>query len=242
VSTQLLTEVASHGYLTEPPARNSGRGPANGYCPQFGSGRGTCGDGGQFGSQSSFLAAVEVPRRTYTAGELVTFSMTITANQGGFHKLYICEQQINAQTPDPEGPNGCLSKWEVENPAGCTQWSMPSGSGSFNFQGHIPQGVQCDACTMQWRWWTDVGTGEMFRNCADIKILGSGGSGGGTTSTTAATVTSTLTTTRSTTTSASRCRAAATAWGTTDAKCLAVCDLLPAGAWPCAGQLCDCSM
>lgn len=47
-------------------------------------------------------------------------------------------------------------------------------------------------------------------------------------------------TTQTTTTQAAGCRAAVNALGATDERCRLACAQLPSGAWPCAGQLCDC--
>ena len=39
----------------------------------------------------------------------------------------------------------------------------------------LPDGVTCEHCVLQWVYYTDVGTGEKFWNCADIKITPSDG-------------------------------------------------------------------
>jgi len=98
------------------------------------------------------------------------------------------------------------------------------------------------------------GCGEQFWNCADIKVLPGNGLPIATNRTTQApastTTTEAMATTTSTTAAAttmppsSTCRVVngAADFGATASKCNAVCQMLPAGHWPCGvGHACDCA-
>jgi len=349
VSSQLLcvlgllwaTRASAHGKLSVPQARGSGS-----RCAHCHNGGGICGDGS--GEQET-LNNYRGPQETWTARSIVPIKVLITAHHKGHYELRICDQIINSSMSDPEA---CLNKWKLQRASAaevgvtnCQQNDQrpvcqpidtryperfylppPSWGSTQTFYVKVPEGLECNECTLQWWWWsanscipadgygcyreillangydanawgvhsahawnpdnsycpdkckdgprpqypvtdTHCGCGEQFRNCADIAVLRSLGSTTATTRTSASTssaASSTITATRTSTTTTTMMRTSTTTTTTTlttatqgslacqataageihsatDMKCSAACQSLPAGRWPCAGQLCDCS-
>jgi len=176
-----VPSASGHGDLREPPSRNLGGN--NGHCPHCGNGGGVCGDGGQWPGGSNFVNYYDGSKRSYTAGQVAEFEIRITAHHKGHFEFHICDEQITGQTPNPEGASGCLNKWVLErvppeesysdcvpnDPRGDCQildvdhperWYLPPITGSHlegwthKMRFRIPQGLQCQSCTLQWRWWS----------------------------------------------------------------------------------------
>lgn len=304
--------VAAHGKLTQPASRNELGGTSN--CAHCLNGGGPCGDT----SSLNFYAG---PQATWTAGSIVPIEVLITAHHRGHYEFRICDQVLNSRVANPDA---CLNKWVLERAtpeeagfrdcrpgdqrAACVpfdplhpeRWYLPP-SGEVNLRHTIyfkvPAGLQCEACTLQWHWWSanscipagdygcykDIlqsngywvnskspwwtvgagscsgpagpnghsGCGEQFWNCADIKVLGNGGpittrrtTQAPATTTTAAVTTVAPPSATTTMPSSSACTVVngAAEYGATSARCNAVCQLLPAGQWPCGpGHACDCT-
>ena len=152
-----LTGAHGHGYLSNPAARN---GNSNGAT------QGVCGSGG-------WVNTYRGPQATYTAGQVVEFQHVITAHHYGHFEMKICEQRINSSTAG--GATACLNKWileRVEPSADCVpndsrtdcqpvdtrhpeRFYLPPNRGlpqTDKFRFRIPEGLQCEECTLQWRW------------------------------------------------------------------------------------------
>jgi len=108
----------------------------------------------------------------------VEFAVQITAHHRGHFELHVCEEHIGPLTPDPEGPSGCLSKWQLErvtpeelgiidckandSRGDCqpldsdypNRWYLSPAVGVKKMTFRIPEGLQCESCTLQWRWWS----------------------------------------------------------------------------------------
>ncbi|CAE7347643.1 unnamed protein product [Symbiodinium natans] len=167
--------------MVEPAARNVDSGPKNGYCPHCGNGNGICGDGNQWPSDSNYVNAGGPPVRTWTSGTIVEVTIRITAHHKGHFEFSVCEQQISSSLANAQS---CLDKWILERAspqeagltdcgsndrrAGCQPLDTrhperfylppggfsPSGQDLHTFYLKVPVGLQCTACTLQWRWWS----------------------------------------------------------------------------------------
>jgi len=166
--------AVGHAYLREPPARNavSGVGAQTGGCPHCGNGNGICGDGNQWPSGSNFFSTVQSTHRTYTAGQIVQFDISMNVNHKGHHDFFICDRPISSDTP---ADVACLQQWPVMRATpeelGLTcapndpredcqpidanypgRWYHYTGMSTHIISYKIPAGLQCEACTLQWFW------------------------------------------------------------------------------------------
>lgn len=167
----MLPSSEGHAYLAYPPMRGGISGSdRNSWCPQCGNGAGTCGDGGQWGN-SDFLGSPESPKATFQAGQIVEFEIRMTAHHRGHFEFSICDQQVTHSTQDAQG---CLDRHRLRRaspPSDCVpndsrgdcqpvheqypeRWYLPPNSGPHKMKFVIPEGLQCSACTLQWRWFT----------------------------------------------------------------------------------------
>jgi len=169
--------AAGHGFIMEPPARNVISSSKNGNCPHCGNGgsKGSpgsvCGDGNQWPAGSNFVASVQPPQRTYTAGSVVQIKISMNVNHRGHHELFICDRPITSN----DGAVECLQRWPlmrvppeevyddcvVNDPREDCQpidpnypgrWYHPPGKTMHSIRYRIPQGLKCEACTLQWFW------------------------------------------------------------------------------------------
>lgn len=164
-----IREVAAHGKLTVPASRNQLGGTSN--CAHCLNGGGPCGDA----SSLDFYAG---PQVTWTAGSIVPIEVVITAHHRGHYEFRICDQVLNSNVANPDA---CLDKWVLERAtpeeagftdcqpgdqrAACVpfdpkhpeRWYLPP-SGEVDLTHTIyfkvPAGLKCEACTMQWHWWS----------------------------------------------------------------------------------------
>eukprot|EP00440_Ansanella_granifera_P007511 gb/GFBE01008132.1/.p1 GENE.gb/GFBE01008132.1/~~gb/GFBE01008132.1/.p1 ORF type:complete len:430 (+),score=72.85 gb/GFBE01008132.1/:1-1290(+) len=175
-----LMSAAGHGVLTEPPARNVASGPKNGYCPHCGNGNGVCGDGNQWPADSNYLNFYTGPVKTWTAGTVVEVEVKITAHHKGHFEFSVCDEVLDGSVSNPQG---CLDKWILrraspeeagltncltgDRRSGCQPldtrhperfYLPPQGFSSdgdtHRFYLKVPSGLSCEACTLQWRWWS----------------------------------------------------------------------------------------
>merc|ERR1719195_264110 len=166
-----------HGFLVEPPARNVYEPTRNGYCPHCGNGGSkaapgsVCGDGNQWPSNSNYVSLVQDPHRTYTAGQVVEFEVSMNVNHKGHHEFFICDHAISNDT----GAVECLQKWPLmrvlpeEMHSDCVvndpredcqpidpnypgRWYHPTGMPVHKIHYRIPESLQCEHCTLQWFW------------------------------------------------------------------------------------------
>jgi len=176
-----MPQAMGHGWMVEPEARNAQPGPQNGYCPHCGNGNGICGDGNQWPFSSDYLNYYNGPVKTWTAGTVVEVEVKVTAHHKGHYEFSICDQVINGSLQNAQA---CLDKWALERAtpeeAGLTKCAagdrrpgcqpidprhperfyLPppgfsvDGGNTHRMYLKVPQDLACDACTLQWRWWS----------------------------------------------------------------------------------------
>ena len=176
-------QASGHGWLTQPPARNAASGPKNGYCPHCGNGQGICGDGNQWPAGSDYLNFYNGPVSTWTAGSVVAVEIRVTAHHKGHYEFSICDQVIDGTLTTSQA-QACLDKWILKrasaNDANMTDCEdndkrsecqpvdprhperfylpppgfTPDGENVHRLSLKIPDGLSCEACTLQWRWWS----------------------------------------------------------------------------------------
>eukprot|EP00121_Abeoforma_whisleri_P010829 Awhi_evm1s9984 len=198
LTTLLIREAYSHGYIQVPAARNSmwrygfdnapnydlmglaAGGP--GVVSQHG--HGLCGDnineeqrhmsGGIFGN--GIITA------QYVVGQTIDIEIVVTAHHKGYFQFRLCDL--------PEGSSKrtrvtqrCLDRNVLKLADGSgTKWRLPASTGStvtYKMAYKLPGGVTCSRCVLQWYWETGNSPGaypEEFWNCADIRIKGKNGS------------------------------------------------------------------
>ena len=197
--------VWGHGRLIEPVSRNAAGklgfnvpinynqneqncgGVGVQWSPSVGGKCGVCGDAYN-GPQPHVYPgkyATGVITKTYTAGQTIQAKIAITANHKGWFEFRLGKLDT---APITQGKLTHLLK--LTN--GGTRWYLPSAeNGEFTVDVQLPAGVSCDHCVFQW-WWTSgnswgcdenmcgIGYGpqETYSNCADIKIVSSGGETG----------------------------------------------------------------
>eukprot|EP00929_Paragymnodinium_shiwhaense_P093330 TRINITY_DN5347_c0_g3_i1.p1 TRINITY_DN5347_c0_g3~~TRINITY_DN5347_c0_g3_i1.p1 ORF type:complete len:416 (-),score=51.67 TRINITY_DN5347_c0_g3_i1:307-1482(-) len=168
-------QVAGHGWVSNPPARNHQSSSKNGNCPHCGNGNGICGDGNQWPSGSDYVNFYNGPVETWSEGSIVAVEVRITAHHKGHYEFSLCDKVINSALPNAQS---CLDKHVLERASaqevGITdcqpndsravcqpldsrhreRFYLPPGSSYDKIYLKLPQGVTCDACTMQWRWWS----------------------------------------------------------------------------------------
>eukprot|EP00933_Yihiella_yeosuensis_P049567 TRINITY_DN465_c1_g1_i4.p1 TRINITY_DN465_c1_g1~~TRINITY_DN465_c1_g1_i4.p1 ORF type:complete len:738 (+),score=141.69 TRINITY_DN465_c1_g1_i4:97-2310(+) len=178
-----LRDVAGHGYMSLPPARNAVSGVKNGYCPHCGNGNGICGDGNQWPSDSNYINEYAGTVAEWRAGTVVEVKIKISAHHKGHFEFSICDQVINSNLANPQE---CLNTYILEraapsetgiadcNPAGDTRggcqpldlnhkerfylpppgFSTDGAPGDHTIFLKVPSDLSCEACTLQWRWWS----------------------------------------------------------------------------------------
>eukprot|EP00435_Cladocopium_sp_Y103_P055262 s1163_g18.t1 len=184
VAVAFLGRAAGHGWMTMPPARNAVAGDKNGYCPHCGNGNGICGDGGQWPSGSNYVNAGVTPsgpEMTLTAGSIHEVEIKITAHHKGHFEFSICDKEITSSLSNAQS---CLDEHILlrasaqelgitdcqpnDRRPGCQPMDpnhperfylppsgfSPDGSDTHKISVKIPAGLQCQHCTLQWRWWS----------------------------------------------------------------------------------------
>ncbi|CAJ1374826.1 unnamed protein product [Effrenium voratum] len=176
----LLWGVQGHGFIEHPAARNIEAGAKNQWCPHCGNGAGVCGDGGQWASNSNYVDTGSDPVVTWTAGTIQEVTIRITAHHMGHFEFSICNQKITSSLADPQS---CLDEFILERASkeelglscaandkhpGCQPIDVshperfylppgsfsPDGSNVHTVSLKVPSALQCEHCTLQWRWWT----------------------------------------------------------------------------------------
>ncbi|CAG8617730.1 12572_t:CDS:2, partial [Ambispora gerdemannii] len=133
------------------------------------------------GAPCSNLDRSKGPVTNYASGASIPFTWQITAAHLGK-----CFLELSTDGND----GGFTTLKEYPNCA--------DTNGVFNDNVQLPADVSCDKCTLRWRW-EAKNTGELYINCANIQIGGSGGSGQSNPKPNPATSTSTTSTSTSTT-------------------------------------------
>lgn len=168
------TGVTAHGKLTVPRSRNEewGGGPNCAHCLNGG---GPCGDSR---GSNAYLNRFVGPQATWSAGTIVPVTVVVTAHHRGHYEFRVCDTTLNSNVADPDA---CLNKWVLERAtpeeAGFTdcqpgdqrpacvpfdpkhpeRWYLPPSTeitGTHTFYVKVPAGLQCEACTLQWHWWS----------------------------------------------------------------------------------------
>jgi len=157
--------------------------PNNGRC-------GVCGDnwaeerprenenGGKYGTGTI--------SEVFMQGQIMDVEVELTTNHWGWFELKLCpvNDKLGQETAE------CMDKhplYLVDDPTS-SRFYIPSDSkkkDTFNYKVQLPHDVVCSQCVVQWTYRTGntwgicangtgaIGCGdqEMFRNCADIKII-----------------------------------------------------------------------
>ncbi|XP_048580553.1 uncharacterized protein LOC5522282 isoform X2 [Nematostella vectensis] len=191
-----LPLAEGHGYLVEPPARNScykvfQNCKANynlnglncgGRATQIANGNkcGVCGDSYSSPSPPHVYPgkyATGFITKTYTQGQNISVKVIITANHLGWFEYRI------GDIGTPPITNEKL-KHLLRSPSGQTRFPLDSRTFSTSHDLVLPAELRCDRCVLQWWWkagnsWGCDGDGcglghghqETFVNCADVKIV-----------------------------------------------------------------------
>jgi hypothetical protein len=123
--------------------------------------------------------------RTYVQGQVIEVEVELTTNHWGWFEMKLCPVNDKLGLEDDK----CMDKHPL-NLANedSTKFFIPKDSkkkDTFKYKIKLPNNVVCSQCVLQWTYWTGNtwgicanGTGamgcgdqEMFRNCADIKII-----------------------------------------------------------------------
>lgn len=172
----------SHGFMSEPPARNSvelgtpsyigvggNGGNSNGIKP------GVCGDQFDGFSGTPFASRAFQSRRSYAQGGTIDVRLTLSANHGGRHAFRVCNQSIptescfggnwmiadDVQTDAKFGPRPGLRYWYIpwiggEGSNGETWWTQ-----YYSARFRLPSGFHCaSGCLIQWTWWASQGCAQ----------------------------------------------------------------------------------
>ncbi|KAH0999535.1 hypothetical protein HUJ04_005394 [Dendroctonus ponderosae] len=119
----------------------------------------------------------------YTAGTVLTVKSILTANHLGSIYFHICELK-NPTQPETEE---CFQPVYLAD--GTSHYSLHPTDYIFNTKIKLPEGLTCERCVLRWHYRTgnswgmcedgtqNMGCGnqEIFRSCADIRILAGDG-------------------------------------------------------------------
>jgi len=172
VGLQCMAQVSAHGKLTVPRSRNQIDG--NSGCAHCLNTAGPCGDG----PSGKFLDYYAGPQAKWVAGSIVAITIQVTAHHMGHYEFRVCDQVLNSSVKDP---GACLDKWLLtratpeeakvvncqpgDERAACVpvdplhpeRWYLPPKSeiaAKHTIYFKLPAGLQCEACTLQWHWWS----------------------------------------------------------------------------------------
>jgi hypothetical protein len=179
VFLSLITTVHSHGYMCEPPARNSAwkcgeNAPINydlmglnaggvgemypNYpenCPQLYQ---SCGDAFSGSSLHKAGGKYDIgPHRVYRKGQTIPISIVITAHHQGHFLLQLCPTY-----PETESCFSFIHQFSIQD----------NIQQVYNYTVQLPP-LTCERCTLRWIYVTNNSPGaapELFLNCADISI------------------------------------------------------------------------
>ena len=201
LASNLFYMVQGHGYLIEPPSRNSAwrRGfhtPTNhddnglncgGRRVQWEKHDGKCGVyGDEYDIASPLFAypgryAKGVITKTYTPGQQIQVEVVITANHKGWFEFRLGE------IGTPPITQAKLTHL-LRLVSGGTRWKLDDpGNKKYTIHLQLPAGLTCEHCVLQWwynagnSWGCDpisgkcglgYGPQETFVNCADVAIKG----------------------------------------------------------------------
>ena len=202
LASNLFYMVQGHGYLIEPPSRNSAwrsgfdNVPTNhddnelncgGFSAQWEKYDGKCGVCGDeydlehplFVSPGAY--ATGTITKTYTPGQQIQVEVVITSNHKGWFEFRL------GRIGTPPITQAKLTHL-LHLVSGGTRWSLDDPeSKRYTIHLQLPAGLTCEHCVLQWwysagnNWGTDPETGnqglgygpqETFVNCADIAIEG----------------------------------------------------------------------
>ena len=174
-----LHGVESHGYLSNPPARNAMwkygfNVPAN-YelmslnCGGRGGKCSVCGDS-FYSSYKPHEAggpyAKGIIVKTYTMGSTINVGVTITANHKGYFEFRICPVTNN----NVEVTQECLNQNQLIINNNSFRRSVDFEEWITSMSVKLPEGLTCERCVLQWYWRAEI-TLEDYFNCADIRIV-----------------------------------------------------------------------
>jgi hypothetical protein len=121
----------------------------------------------------------------------IEVEIELTANHLGRFEMYLCPNNNRFQ----EATQECFDRYPlIVTSVGGVSYEIPTESKKqemFSYRVRLPPGVTCSQCVIQWTYYTGnmwgkcsngteaVGCGpaETFRNCADVGIFTSTGSG-----------------------------------------------------------------
>ncbi|CAF4572679.1 unnamed protein product [Rotaria socialis] len=194
-----LQKIHGHGRMEDPPARNAAWRygfdvPANyddvglncgglGVQSLNGGKCGICGDSydGSRYHESGGKYATNIIVRHYLSGALIDVKILLSANHKGFMEFRLCPA-VDANT---EVTQECLDQNVLDIQGFGKQYSVSEGLDLIFLRVHLPPGLSCSRCVLQWRyhagnnWGRNIQTGEAclgcglqeeFYNCADISI------------------------------------------------------------------------
>jgi len=115
---------------------------------------------------------------TYRAGDTIEVEMQTYENHAGHYAYRLCL--------DGSDTEECFKKNYLQNDQGKVWMAIPKanhGVATFRDRIRIPEGINCDKCTLSWRWDTHSTEFDALRegvadasavrvNCADIVIKG----------------------------------------------------------------------
>eukprot|EP00929_Paragymnodinium_shiwhaense_P039153 TRINITY_DN2058_c0_g2_i1.p1 TRINITY_DN2058_c0_g2~~TRINITY_DN2058_c0_g2_i1.p1 ORF type:complete len:412 (+),score=41.66 TRINITY_DN2058_c0_g2_i1:74-1237(+) len=161
-------KALGHGWITSPAPRTGGN------CAHCLNGPQICGD-------NTANDAYKGPVVTWREGAVVEVTVAVTAHHKGHYEFSICDQVITSSLANPQA---CLDQHILERASAAEAGIMdcqpgdrraacqpidprhnerfylpapgfsPSGGNTHTFYLKLPAGLKCEACTMQWRWWT----------------------------------------------------------------------------------------
>jgi len=168
LSLGAVETVHGHGWITSPAPRQSSN------CQH-------CLNGPQLCGASDATDAYKGPVVTWKEGSVVEVTIAVTAHHKGHYEFSICDKVI---TSSLAGAQACLDAHILERAsaadagirdcqpgdrrAACQPIDerhrerfylpppgfSPSGGNTHTFYLKLPAGLKCEACTMQWRWWS----------------------------------------------------------------------------------------
>jgi len=177
----ILSGVAGHGRLIEPPSRASmwrygfptphdyqdNEGFCGGFAVQWEANGGRCGLCGD--AWDDPIREHEAPDgrfatgtivREYAAGQAVDVTVEITSNHWGSFTFRVCPAPGPGRDPD----QACMDANLLTTDNGRQEWRLPSTRpGLFHLQVLLPPGLTCQQCVLQWTY----RTGNSWGVCED---------------------------------------------------------------------------
>jgi hypothetical protein len=177
----LVSSVKAHGYLCEPPARNSAwfcghpHAPSNynlmalnaggvgvmypnypSSCPQYYQ---SCGDPISGEGLHNAGGTYDIgPLSRYRPGQSVSITVVITAHHQGHFLLQLCPTY-----PEEESCFFTIQTFSIQD----------NIQPQYTFSAALPSDISCERCVLRWIYVTNNSPGnapELFLNCADVSI------------------------------------------------------------------------